>query len=197
MLYRFLIYLSMFLLVAWMGLEGFLLILAGVFISFWGQFFVRLAVALVSGVWLGWLASALVTNYLRGFVPTAFIIGLLVFLVFFIAGFLKHRITAAFLISAVVTYYTPVRALLAMSLGITLSGVGEVVVKLLLFTASLILVYNLFKLLIGLITSSLGSLLFYAGLAVLEVPQTIALMASMVLFLMSLTWYLLKRERKL
>ncbi|MEM1786951.1 MAG: hypothetical protein QXQ98_05555, partial [Zestosphaera sp.] len=58
----------------------------------------------------------------------------------------------------------------------------------------LIITYTAFKLLIGLIASSLGTLLLYAGLTELKIPETITLLLVALLFLTSLIRYVVKKK---
>ncbi len=178
-----------------MSIEGVLLVLAGVFIAFWGQFFIRLAVGLISGLWLGWLASILATHLLGGHTFTSFLTGLVVFSLFFVLGLVKHRFVASFLLSVVIAYYVPLETVIEFLTGSSPSEVQSILLRLLVFLGLLMITYTAFKLLIGLITSSLGSLLLYVGLVELRITEVIALLITTTLFLTSLTWYLLKRRK--
>ncbi len=178
-----------------MSVEGVLLVLAGVFIAFWGHFFIRLAVGLISGLWLGWLASILTTHLLGGHTFTTFLAGLVVFSLFFVLGLIKHRFVASFLLSAVIAYYVPLETVTEFLAGSSPNEVQSILLRLLIFLGMLIITYTAFKLLVGLITSSLGSLLLYVGLVELKTTEVIALLITAILFLTSLTWYLLKRKK--
>jgi hypothetical protein len=178
-----------------LGIEGVLLVLAGFFVAFWGQSFIRLAVGLFSGLWLGWIASTLTTYLLGGHTFTSFLAGLVVFSLFFVLGLIKYRFIASFFLSSVITYYLPLENIIGSLTGNSLSEVQLILLRLLVFLGLLIITYTAFKLLIGLITSSLGSLLLYIGLIELGTAQTIASLITAILFLTSLTWYLLKRKK--
>jgi len=178
-----------------LSVEGVLLVLAGVFIAFWGHFFIRLAVGLISGLWLGWLASILTTHLLGGHTFTTFLAGLVVFSLFFVLGLIKHRFVASFLLSAVIAYYVPLETVTEFLAGSSPNEVQSILLRLLIFLGMLIITYTAFKLLVGLITSSLGSLLLYVGLVELKTTEVIALLITAILFLTSLTWYLLKRKK--
>lgn len=178
-----------------MGVEGVLLVLAGVFIAFWGHFFIRLAVGIISGLWLGWFASSLATYLIGELTFTSFIIGLLVFTVFFVLGLIKYRIIASFFLSVLIAYYIPLELIVESALGYSLSNSQSILLRFLIFLGILVITYTAFRLLIGLIASSLGTLLLYAGLAELEVPQTLTILLTTLLFLTSLTLYILKKKK--
>jgi len=178
-----------------LSVEGVLLVLAGVFIAFWGHFFIRLAVGLVSGLWLGWLASSLATCFLGGHTLTSFLAGLLVFAAFFVLGLLKYRFIASFFLSVLIAYYVPLESIVESLTSHSLSGVQSTLLRVLIFLGLLIITYVAFKLLIGLIASSLGTLILYAGLTELGINETLTLLLTALLFLTSLTRYLLKRKK--
>ncbi len=180
-----------------MGLAGFLLFLGGLFIAFYGQTFIRLAVALISGVWLGWLASSLASQLTGGVSLQSFTVGLVVFVIFFIGGFLKYRFTSSFFVSVALAYYAPTELLYSIVPGRGLVSPQEVLaLKFLVFLGSFALTYTLFKLVIGLITSSLGSVLVYAGLAELGIPLTLTYSVTLVVFVASLLWYVSRGGRR-
>lgn len=173
-----------------MGLAGLLLFLGGVFIAFYGQAFIRLAVALISGVWLGWLASFLASQLTGGLSLSSFIVGLVVFVIFFIGGFIKYRLVSSFFVSVALAYYAPTELLYSIIPGRELISPQEaLMLKFLVFLGLFILIYTLFKLVIGLITSSLGSVLVYAGLVELGIPLTLTYLTTLTLFVASLLWY--------
>ena len=178
-----------------MSIEGILLVLAGIFIAFWGQFFIRLAVGLVSGLWLGWLTSFIVTQVFEEHTLTSFFAGLVVFTVFFVLGLIKYRFIASFFLSVLVTYYIPLESLIKSTTGYLLSDIQSILLRALIFLGLLIIIYTAFKLLIGLISSSIGTLLLYAGLVELKVPETSSMLLATLLFLTSLIYYVLKRKK--
>jgi hypothetical protein len=112
-----------------------------------------------------------------------------------VLGLIKYRFIASFFLSSVITYYLPLENIIGSLTGNSLSEVQLILLRLLVFLGLLIITYTAFKLLIGLITSSLGSLLLYIGLIELGTAQTIASLITAILFLTSLTWYLLKRKK--
>jgi len=177
-----------------LSIEGVLLVLAGVFIAFWGHFFIRLAVGLVSGLWLGWLASSIAMDVFGGHTLTSFFAGLVVFAVFFVLGLIKYRFIASFFLSVLIAYYIPLEFIFESASGYSLSLTQSILLRFLIFLGLLIITYTAFKLLIGLIASSLGTLLLYAGLTELKMPETITLLLVALLFLTSLIRYVVKKK---
>ncbi len=165
-----------------MSIGGVLLVLAGLFVAFWGHFFIRLAVGLISGLWLGWLASSLTANIFGELTLTSFFVGLVVFAVFFVLGLIKYRFIASFFLSVLITYYIPLEAIVESASGYALSIEHSIILRFLIFLGILIATYTAFKLLIGLIASSLGTLLLYAGLLELKIPETLTLLLAVLLF---------------
>ncbi|MEO3993490.1 MAG: hypothetical protein QN229_04235 [Desulfurococcaceae archaeon TW002] len=177
-----------------MSIVGFLLVLAGLFVAFWGHFFIRLAVGLISGLWLGWLASFLATSILGEHNFISFFVGLMVFLIFFVLGVIKYRFIASFFLSVLIAYYIPLEAIIEHASSYSLSLTQSIILRFLIFLGLLIITYAAFKLLIGLIASSLGALLLYVGLVELKIPETPTLLLAALLFTTSLIRYVMKKK---
>ncbi|PUA32782.1 MAG: hypothetical protein B7O98_04875 [Zestosphaera tikiterensis] len=182
-----------------MGFSDVLLVFIGLLIAFWGYGFVRLAVALTSGLWFGSLASLYVEEVLKSWSNAliGFLAGALTFIVAFILTLINYRVVGSVSLGFFATYLLYKYVTTADFLKPYLSDPNLVLTLLIaIFLLVTALAYMLFKTLIVLITSSLGTFLCYLGLTKLFPETPVALIACLAVFTLSLTLNLRKAKLK-
>ncbi len=175
------------------------LIFIGLLIAFWGYGFVRLAIALASSLWFSSLASLYVEGVLKGWTNAlvSSLTGFFVFIVVFILAMINYRIVGSISLGFLTTYIIYKHLTLVWFFKPNLNGLN---IALAFFIATSLIItlltYMFFKVLIVLITSSLGTFLCYLGLTKLFPETFLALIVSIAVFMLSLVLNLKKTKLK-